>query len=313
MNVLVTGVTGFAGRHLAELLADRGARVVGAGRRPASDAALPEAVADYVQADLRVPAEAATVVAEAAPERVFHLAALASVSRSWDEPLPAMRDNYLIAANVLEAVSAGRPETTVLVACSGEEYGPPERLPVTEDAPLRPHNPYAAGKAAADILAGFYADARGLRVIRTRAFNHAGPGQSDTYVVSSLARQIAAAELAGESEVTVMTGNAAVRRDFTDVRDVVRAYADLADAGESPLCNVCSGAAVAVTDILAALAGQTPLKVDRQTDPGLLRENEVMEIVGSNKRLVEATGWAPRYELSRTVTDTLDWWRAELA
>jgi GDP-4-dehydro-6-deoxy-D-mannose reductase len=308
VNVLITGATGFAGRHLVELLAARGAHVVGVGRRPAEEAALP----DYVQADLTDPAEALRAIEEATPDRVFHLAALASVARSWEDPLPALRDNYLQTANVLEAVAASRPEIPLVVACSGEEYGLPERLPIDEDAPLRPRNPYAASKAAADLLAGFYADGRGLHVIRTRAFNHAGPGQSDTYVVSGLARQIAAAEVAGSSEVTVTTGNIEARRDFTDVRDVVRAYADLAEAANPGAYNVCSGVATPVADILAALAEHAALDVTQRTDPALLRPNEVMEIMGSNKRLVEATGWAPEHDLSRTAADTLDWWRGRL-
>lgn len=311
MRVLLTGATGLAGRHLAELIAERGDSVVGVARRPEREAELPAGV-EYLQADMTVAAEAERAVERAAPDRVFHLAALASVSRSWKDPLPALRDNYLGAANVLEAVHRLRPEAAVLVACSGEEYGPPAELPITEDAPLRPQNPYATGKAAADVLAGFYGDARDLRVVRTRAFNHAGPGQGETFVVSGFARQIAAAELAGESEVEVTTGNTATRRDFLDVRDVVRAYADLTERGEPGVYNVCSGASVAVVDILAGLAEHTPLKVTQRTDPGLLRRNEVMEIVGSNKRLVAATGWEPRYELSRTLRDTLDWWRAEL-
>jgi GDP-4-dehydro-6-deoxy-D-mannose reductase len=200
----------------------------------------------------------------------------------------------------------------VVVACSSEEYGPPERLPVTEDAPLRPRNPYAASKAVSDLLAGFYADGHGMWVTRTRDFSHAGPGQREEYVMSGLARQIAVAERAGQEEVTVVCGNTAVRRDFVDVRDVARALLAAAEA-EPGVFNVCSGRSTSIADILAGLAELTALSVHQRTDPGLLRPNEVMEIVGSHERLSRATGWAPEVPLDQTLADTLDWWRKELA
>jgi GDP-4-dehydro-6-deoxy-D-mannose reductase len=199
----------------------------------------------------------------------------------------------------------------VLAAGSGEQYGPvpEERLPVSEDEPFRPQNPYAVSKAAADLLAGFYADAHGLRVVRTRAFNHAGPGQSDAYVVSAFARQIADAERGGSGELLLETGNLAPRRDFCDVRDVVRAYWLAVERGEPAIYNVCSGVSVPVADILARLAAHTELRVEQRTDPSRLRKHEVMDIRGSHERLSGATGWQPEIPLDRTLADTLDWWR----
>jgi GDP-4-dehydro-6-deoxy-D-mannose reductase len=198
------------------------------------------------------------------------------------------------------------------VAGSGEVYGPPAELPVTEWAPLRPQNPYAVSKAAVDLLARFYADAHRLRVLCTRSFNHAGPGQSDAYVVSAFARQIAAAEAAGDRAVTLRTGSVEPRRDFTDVRDVVQAYRLLVERAEPETYNVCRGESTAVADILAGLAEHTELQVDQVTDPQLVRDHEVMEIRGSNERLTSATGWRPEIPLSQTLADTLDWWRAEV-
>jgi GDP-4-dehydro-6-deoxy-D-mannose reductase len=199
----------------------------------------------------------------------------------------------------------------VLAAGSGEQYGPvaEDRLPVGEDEPFRPQNPYAVSKASADLLAGFYADAHGLRVVRTRAFNHAGPGQSDAYVVAAFARQIAEAERAGLEELVIETGNLAPRRDFTDVRDVVRAYWLAVEQGEPAIYNVCSGVSVPVADILARLADLTDLRVEQRTDPARLRKHEVMDIRGSHERLTEATGWQPEIALETTLADTLDWWR----
>jgi len=210
---------------------------------------------------------------------------------------------------VLEAVRHEASGARVLVACSGEEYGEPESLPVTERHPLRPRSPYALSKASVDLVAGFYADAYRTHAVRTRAFNHVGPGQSDTYVVSSFARQIAEAESAGNANVEIVTGNLDVRRDFTDVRDVVRAYWLALERAEPSAYNVCSGQSSVIADILAALAHESALEVTPRTDAALLREHEVMEIRGSHEKLTSATGWHPEIPLERTLRDTLDWWR----
>ena len=204
------------------------------------------------------------------------------------------------------------PEAVVVAVGSGETYGPvpEERLPVVESEPLRPQNPYAVSKAAADLLAGFYADAHGLKVVRPRPFNHVGPAQTDAYVVAAFARQIAAAERSGERRLVLETGNLQPRRDFTDVRDVVRAYWELAQLGEPGVFNVCSGVSVPVADILARLTALTDLEVEQRTDPSRLRKHEVMDIRGSHDRLTQATGWQPEIALEQTLADTLDWWRA---
>jgi GDP-4-dehydro-6-deoxy-D-mannose reductase len=262
--------------------------------------------------DLRDSRATLEAVGEVQPERVFHLAADASVAAAWREPEAVMANNVFTTLNLLEAVHETAPHARVLVAGSGEVYGPPDELPVDERASLRPQNPYAVSKASADLLAGFYADAHGLRLFRTRAFNHSGPGQSDAYVVSAFARQIAACEAAGEETVTLRTGSLEPRRDFTDVRDVVRAYWLLLERADPGAYNVCSGEATAIADILAGLAENTEVHVEQATDPELVREHEVMEIRGSNEKLTRATGWTPEIPLSRTLADTLDWWRQEL-
>jgi GDP-4-dehydro-6-deoxy-D-mannose reductase len=255
-------------------------------------------------------AEAArAAVAEASPDVVFHLAARAHVGESWRDPAGFLHDNLAMAVNVLEAVRTAAPQATVVAVASSEVYGPPERLPIDETAPLRPQNPYAVSKASADLLAGFYADSHGLRVIRTRSFNHAGPGQEPTYAISSFARQVAAAE--GRS-VRIVTGNAHTRRDFTDVRDVVRAYRLLAEHAEPGTYNVCSGRTASATELVAALARAAGVEVEHVVDPELVRPNEVMEVRGSSDRLRAATGWTPQIPLEQTLADTLAWWRDEL-
>jgi GDP-4-dehydro-6-deoxy-D-mannose reductase len=310
MRVLVTGAGGFVGGHLAEYCVDRGAEVQGAGRRPLEG--VPYA---YEQVDLLDPEAVRSLVARVAPSRVFHLAAEASVARSWETPASVVEHNVSTTLNVLEAVRTEAPEAAVLVACSGEEYGRPEEIPVRETHPLRPQNPYAASKAMSDLLAGFYADAHRLRVVRTRAFNHAGPRQSDTYVVSSFARQIAEAEAAppDDGRAVISHGNAEVRRDFSDVRDVVRAYWLLCEDGSPDVFNVCSGRATSVSDILGRLAAHSSLEVEGRVDPARLREGEVMEIRGSHDKLTEVTGWQPEIDLDQTLRDTLDWWRERVA
>jgi GDP-4-dehydro-6-deoxy-D-mannose reductase len=312
MRVLITGAGGFVGGHLARLCVERGAEVLGVGRRPR-----PEVAFAYEQLDLLDEEAVRTFVGRVRPERVFHLAADASVARSWQTPASVIEHNVSSTLHLLDAVRTEAPEALVLAACSGEEYGPVpgDALPVREDRELRPQNPYAASKAMSDLLAGFYADAHGLRVVRTRAFNHAGPGQSDTYVVSSFARQIAEAEAAspGDGRALIVTGNAEARRDFSDVRDVVRAYWRVLEQALTGVFNVCSGRATSVSDILGRLAAHSPLRVEGRVDPARLREGEVMEIRGSHDKLTEATGWRPEIDLDQTLLDTLDWWREQVA
>jgi GDP-4-dehydro-6-deoxy-D-mannose reductase len=294
---LVTGAGGFVGRHLVEHLRAGGHAVVA----PSS-----------ADADLRDAARTRALVADARPDRVFHLAALASVARSWDEPRRALVENQEMTLSVLEAVREEAPAAHTLIAGSGEVYGRAAQLPLTEEAPLSPQSPYAVSKAACDLLGGLYGDACGLRVVRTRAFNHAGPGQSDTYVVGTLTRQVAEAEAAGAGEVELRTGNADSGRDFTDVRDVVAAYA-VAIELDGGAYNVASGRAVTVRQLVELVRTQTPLEVRHEVDPARVRAHDVPEIRGSADRLREATGWEPRIPLEQTVADALAHWRAELA
>ena len=180
--------------------------------------------------------------------------------------------------------------------------------PWTRARRCTPQNPYAVSKAACDLLGGQYADAFGLRVIRARAFNHAGPGQSDLYVVGALSRQVAEAEAAGLDEVVIRTGNPDSLRDFTDVRDVVRAYRQAAEL-PAGVYNVCSGRTASVRDVLRMLDAATPLHLEHEVDPERLRAHDVPEIRGSATRL---EGWGPEIPLEQTVADALEWWRTAL-
>jgi GDP-4-dehydro-6-deoxy-D-mannose reductase len=264
-----------------------------------------------LRVDLLDAAAVRAAVRGTAPDVVCHLAALAHVGESWREPEAYLRDNVAMTLHLLEAVRSEAPEASVVVSASGELYGPPASLPVGEDAPLRPQNPYAVSKAGADLLAGFYADAHGLRVTRARAFNHAGPGQAPVYAIASFARQVAAGVVSGEQPVRVVTGNPDARRDFTDVRDVARAYRQLGHA-EPGVYNVCSGHTASATELVAALGRVAGVEVDHVVDPALVRGHEVMEIRGSYARLQAATGWEPEIPLERTLADTVQWWAGEI-
>jgi len=295
-GALVTGGGGFVGRHLVEHLSGAGDEVAAPSSREL-DLTDADATREYV--------------ARARPAAVYHLAALASVGRSWDEPGRTLRENQAMALNLLEAVRREAPGARVLVAGSGEVYGPSAELPIGEDAPLAPQNPYAVSKAATDLLAGMYAAAHGLAVVRTRAFNHAGPGQSDDYVVGTITRQVAEAEAAGERSGVVLTGDPDSARDFTDVRDVVAAYRLAVDL-EPGVYNVASGRAVAVRELIELVRRATDVEIRHEVDPARVRATDVAEVRGSAGRLHAETGWEPRVPLEQTVADALAEWRRRL-
>ena len=298
MRALITGAGGFAGGHLAAYCRGCGDDVAEASRRSG--------------ADLRDAGAARAAVEDARPDVVYHLAARAHVGESWEDPGRYLADNLAMTLNVLEAVRAEAPGATVVAVASGELYGAPESLPVDERAPLRPQNPYAVSKASADLLAGLYADAHGLRVIRPRAFNHAGPGQEPIYAIASFSRQAAEAAERGEDPIRFRTGNPDTRRDYTDVRDVVRAYRLLAERAEPGVYNVCSGRSTSAGELLAMLAAAAGAGLDHRVDPELVRAHEVMEVRGDPGRLRAATGWEPEIPLERTLADTVAWWRERL-
>ena len=254
----------------------------------------------------------ARAVADTAPDVVYHLAALAHVGRSWDEPEATLAQNQAMALHVLEAVRRHARDAVVVAVSSGEVYGPPAALPVGEDAPLRPQNPYAVSKAAADLLAGQYADAHGLRIVRPRAFNHSGPGQPPLYAIASFSRQVAAGLEAGADPIRVVTGNPDARRDYTDVRDVASAYRLLAAARATGIVNVCSGQSRSARELVTALAAVAGVEIDHVVDPALVRAHEVMDVRGDAGRLRELTGWAPAFPIERTLADSVAWWREEL-
>jgi GDP-4-dehydro-6-deoxy-D-mannose reductase len=298
MRAFVTGGTGFVGGWLERHLHACGDEVV---------------IADD-DVDITDGPAVVKAVEEAAPDAVYHLAALTHVGESWEAPEETFRVNALGTLSLLEAVRHLPAPPRVLLVSSAEVYGvvTSDDLPLTESSPLRPTTPYAVSKVAAEFVAMQEFLAHGLPVITARAFNHAGPGQSPRFVVSSLARQVAALERAGESVLRV--GSLTPRRDLTDVRDVVRAYRLLIERGTpGEVYQVCSGVAVAVQEIADRLLTIAGTDAVIELDPELARPVDVPVLVGDQNRLHDATGWEPGYELDETLTDTLNWWREQLA
>jgi GDP-4-dehydro-6-deoxy-D-mannose reductase len=312
VRVLITGASGLAGGHLARACAEAGDDVVGISRGGTIPGCW-AAVIDHRAVDLLDPDALVATIAEVRPEVVYHLAAESSVGRSWEDPASTVNDNVASAVNLLEGLRHHAPAARTVWASTCEVYGAAERVPIEETAPLQPANPYAVSKAAGDLLAAVYADAHGLAIVRARPFNHAGPSQRPIFLLSSLAQQGAEARLSGSERIQIVTGNPETRRDFTDVRDVVRAYRLLAEHGERGVYNICSGVSISAAEQVALLAELiAPITVEHVVDPARIRAHEVMEIRGSAAKLQAAVGWEPELTLRETMRDTLAWWEHEL-
>ena len=246
---------------------------------------------------------------------VYHLAALTHVGQSWDEPLAVLEVNVLGTGVLLAAARACGTDPKILVTSSAEVYGAvtdPTRLPLTEKSPTAPLTPYAASKLAAEALCAQAWLGHGQRVVIVRPFNHIGPGQSPNFAVSALSKRIVDAERAGAAEIPV--GNLSARRDFTDVRDVVRSYRMLIESGNpGEVYNVCSGRDVSIQEIADRLLDEAGSAVRLVPEASLIRPVEVPVLRGDPSRLTEATGWAPALSLDQTLADVLAHWRANPA
>ncbi len=298
MKALVTGARGFVGRHLVALLEDHGDEVVGVDRVDGPDLLDGEGWRE--------------LVAGVDPDAVYHLGGWSDVGASWDHPRAAFDVNAVGTLNVVQACRDHRAR--VLVVSSADVYGKVTltELPLTEDAPLRPITPYAASKAAADFLALQAWLGYGVEVLRVRAFNHLGPGQTNRFVAPALAERIARNELDGTEEVPV--GNLTPRRDFTDVRDVVRAYRLLVEHGEpGEAYNVCRGEDLAISELAERLVSQASRPMRLEADPALQRLVETPVLRGDATRLHKVTGWTPEIPLDQTLADILDEWRGRVA
>jgi GDP-4-dehydro-6-deoxy-D-mannose reductase len=293
VRALVTGVSGFVGRHLVEHLEAMGDEVEGCDRADGS-------------VDISDLHSVKAVVARVRPEVVYHLAGWSDVGGSWAAPVEVFRANAEGTLNVLLACTEERVDRVVAVS-SADVYGivKEEELPIGEMAALRPVTPYAASKVAADYLALQAWLGNGLQVLRVRAFNHLGPGQTPKFVAPAIAERIARNEVDGGTEVPI--GNLSARRDFTDVRDVVRAYRLLAEHGEpGEAYNVCSGRDVSVRELADRLLTMAHRPMELRADPSLERPIDVPVLRGDSSLLRRTTGWTPEIPLDQTLTDLLD-------
>ena len=316
MRVLVTGAGGFVGGHLvAHLRSERpdveihGVVLPQGGITWGTGAGM-----SVLEADLNDPAAAAGVVAAVLPERIVHLAGQSSPHLSWLDPGGTLRTNVMGIVHVLDAVRSRGLRPDVLVVGSAEEYGPVrgEDLPLRETTPLRPASPYAVSKVAQSALAVLYGPAGGMRVVTTRTFHHTGPGRGEAFAESSFARQIAEIE-AGRRAPVIRVGNLDAVRDFSDVRDVVRAYWLLLEKGEpGAVYNVCTGHGRSIRELLDILLACSSARVDVQIDPERLRPSDTPAQVGDPSRLLAATGWTPRIPIEQTLGDLLDDWRERI-
>jgi GDP-4-dehydro-6-deoxy-D-mannose reductase len=294
MRALITGGLGFVGRHLADHLHAAGDEVVSLDRHSTPSIDITDAK------------RTAAAVAEARPDAVYHLAGWADVGGSWKDPRTVLRVNGEGTLNVLEACRAAGV-ARVLAVASADVYGvvTEAELPLDEQAPLRPTSPYAASKLAADALAQQAFLGHGLGVIRVRPFNHLGPGQAEQFVASALAARIARAERDDVDHIVV--GNLEARRDFTDVRDIVRAYRLLVERGApGEVYNVCSGRDLAIQDLADLLVGLATRPIELRPDPELMRPADLPVLRGDASKLAAATGWAPEIPIEQTVADLLD-------
>jgi GDP-4-dehydro-6-deoxy-D-mannose reductase len=307
---LITGATGFAGSHLVDHLLDHHPHVAAWGR--AGGHALPEPDGDgrvsWSAVDVTDKPAVARSLAEIAPSAVFHCAGIADVHGAWQSSARAMRVNALGTHTLLEALAEAGLNVPVVVTGSALVYRSSSE-PLSEDAPVGPSSPYGVSKLAQEMVG---ASAPG-RVIVTRPFNHAGPRQSDSYVTSSFAHQIAQAE-AGAREPVLRVGNLESRRDITDVRDTVRAYTLLAEHGRpGQRYNVCRGEAYRIGDLLDALIREARIPIRVETDAARLRPSDNPILLGDPARIHAATGWTPRIPIEQTLRDLLDYWRDTVA
>lgn len=315
VRILLTGVAGFAGSHLAEyLLSHTSAEIHGIIHRHDRRIQHLRDRLHLHRGDLRNALWVSELVEKVQPDCTMHLAAWSDVGGSWHQPWATYELNIQCQLNLLEALRRWVPNCRTLIVTSNEVYGliQPEDLPIDEETPFRPNSPYGVSKVTQDVMALQFWNSHRLPTIRVRSFNHLGPNQSDDFAASAFARQIAEVE-AGLRSPVVWVGNLTTERDFTDVRDIARAYWLALTQGEAgQVYNVGSGRSYSIRWVLDTLVGLARVDLEIKTDPDRLRPSDVPISICDNRRLVETTGWQPTYNLQDTLYDLLEYWRGEL-
>ena len=315
MKCLITGITGFAGSHLAEYLLSRGdCEVHGTMRwrsRTENITQLGNRITTHV-CDIRDATAMYELIRDLKPDRIYHLAAQSFVPMSWVAPAETMTTNVIGEINIFEAIRAVGCPTRVQLACSSEEYGMvlPEEAPIKETNPLRPLSTYAVSKVAQDLMGYQYHQSYGMHIIRTRGFNHTGPRRGDVFVTSNFAKQIVEVEKGRQAPV-IHVGNLNAVRDFTDVRDTVVAYYLALEKGKpGDVYNVATGKGYKIREMLDILLSFSTVKIEARPDPKRMRPSDVELLLGDATKLRTETGWEPKYKFEQTMKDLLDYWRS---
>jgi len=331
-RILITGATGFVGRQLiAFLTAGEKKKKNGPGFEITGTCwpERPEDCPDFRAAaprvkllalDLRDARAVDAAVAEARPDRIYHLAAISQVRASWDKRQETIETNLLGTFHLFEAARRAAPAARILFVSSSDVYGnqPPRNMPLRESSSTFAASPYGFTKLAAEELASFYVRAESLAIVIARPFTHTGPGQSPDFVCSDWARQIAVIEAGADgrpagTRPVLKVGNLSIRRDYSDVRDIVRAYALLIEKGKpGEAYNICSGKSPALRTILGILLDRSPADIAVESDPGRIRKIDIPLVAGSHAKITRRTGWRPRFALETTLDDLLAYWRKKV-
>lgn len=315
MRALITGYTGFAGSHLADYILKNHPDVEVYGikrwRSRTENVEHLTGKVKVIHCDLRDAVSVHNVLKEVKPDRIFHLAAQSFVPTSWEAPSDTMTTNVIGQINIFEAVRELKLQPRIQLACSSEEYGMvlENEVPIKETNPLRPLSPYAVSKVTQDYLGYQYNKSYGIFIVRTRGFNHTGPRRGDVFVTSNFARQIAEIEK-GKKKPIIYVGNLDAKRDFTDVRDIVRAYWLSLEKGEpGEVYNLSSNSTHSIQSMLDKLLSFSSIKIEVKQDPARMRPSDVMILWGDNSKFVKQTGWKPEIPFEKTMKDLLDYWR----
>uniref|UniRef100_A0A7V1EJ54 SDR family oxidoreductase n=1 Tax=candidate division WOR-3 bacterium TaxID=2052148 RepID=A0A7V1EJ54_UNCW3 len=316
MKALITGISGFAGSHLAEYLLSLNFEVFGTIKWRSRLENI-EHIIDKLklfECDIRDASAVKYVLNESKPDYIFHLAAQSYVPFSWRAPSETLTTNITGELNIFEGVRELKLDPFIHIAGSSEEYGLvyPEEVPIKETNPLRPLSPYAVSKIAQDLLGYQYYKSYGLKIIRTRAFNHTGPRRGEVFVCSNFARQIIEIEKK-KREPVIYVGNLEAVRDFLDVRDVVRGYyLALKKGTPGEVYNIASGRGIKIKELLNKLIEMTHQNIKIITEPARLRPSDVELLIGSNEKFKNATGWQPEIPFEKTLQDLLSYWRSKV-